>query len=144
MAAQYPGQITTQLVNKIDLTDIVFARDVNDAYDEIKALQTTVGVTPTVPGGWGTGNWATPDSFPNVAARIKNLENLGVALNTTAVRTTGGSTITASTASVVPLVLKGAASQTGNLLELQNSSGTVIGRVTSAGTLVAAIDGGTA
>ena len=144
MAAQYPGQITTQLVNKVDLTDIVYARDVNDAYDEIKAIQSTLGVTPTVPGGWGTGAFATPDSFATVAARIKNLENLGVALNNTAVRNTGGSTITASGATVVPLVLKGAASQTGNLLEVQNSSGTVLGRFTSTGTLVAAIDGGTA
>jgi len=144
MAAQYPGQITTQLVNKVDLTDIVYARDVNDAYDEIKAIQSTIGVTPTVPGGWGTGAFATPESFATVAARIKNLENLGVSLNNTAVLNTGGSTITASGAAVVPLVLKGAASQTGNLLEVQSSSGTILGRFTSAGTLVAAIDGGTA
>lgn len=144
MPAQYPAAITTQLVNKVDLTDIVYARDVNDAYDEIKSIQATVGVTPTAPGGWGTSTFATPDTFPTVAARIKNLENGTFALNATAVRNTGGSTITASGATVVPLVLRGAASQSGNLLEVQNSSGTVLGRVTSAGSFVISIDGGTA
>jgi len=42
-----------------------------------------------------------------------------------AVSTAGGSTITASGAAVKPLVLKGATSQTANLQEWQNSSGTV-------------------
>jgi hypothetical protein len=144
MPAQYPAQITTQLVNKIDLTDIVYARDVNDAYDEIKAIQATVGVTPTATGGWGTGTFSTPDSFPTVAARIKNLENLGVSLNNTAIRNTGGGVITASGATVVPLTVRGAASQTGNLFEVRNSSGTILGRVSSAGSFVINIDGGNA
>lgn len=46
-----------------------------------------------------------------------------------AVRNTGGSTITASTSTTVALSLKGAASQTGNLLQTQNSSGTILSRI---------------
>ena len=46
-----------------------------------------------------------------------------------AVSNAGGSTITASGATVKPLVLKGFASQTANLQEWQNSSGTVLADV---------------
>ncbi len=42
-------------------------------------------------------------------------------------------TVSASGATLVPVVCKGAASQTGNLQEWQNSSGTVLASVTSAG-----------
>jgi len=42
------------------------------------------------------------------------------------------------------LILKGASSQTGNLLELQNSSGTVLGSISASGTVSMIIDGGTA
>lgn len=45
--------------------------------------------------------------------------------------TTGGNTITSSSAASVPLVLKGAASQSGSLLSFQNDSGTVIGNFTA-------------
>jgi len=45
--------------------------------------------------------------------------------------TTGGNTITSSAAASVPLVLKGAASQSGSLLSFQNDSGTVIGNFTA-------------
>ena len=41
----------------------------------------------------------------------------------------GGDTVVASGAAVKPLVLKGASSQTANLLEAQNSSGTVIAQI---------------
>ena len=52
-----------------------------------------------------------------------------------AVSNAGGSTITASGATVKPLVLKGFASQTANLQEWQNSAGTVLSRVQSDGTI---------
>ena len=47
----------------------------------------------------------------------------------------GGSTITSSSASVKGLVVKGASSQTANLQEWQNSSGTVIASIDLAGRL---------
>jgi hypothetical protein len=49
------------------------------------------------------------------------------------VKTVGGSTIISATASTKPLVLKGAASQSANLLEIQNNSGTVFASVNSSG-----------
>ena len=45
------------------------------------------------------------------------------------------SAFSASTASYVPIVVRGAASQTANLQEWQNSSGTVLSRITSSGQL---------
>jgi len=49
----------------------------------------------------------------------------------------GGSTITASGAGVIPVIAKGAASQTANLFETQDSSGTVQTRIAANGTLFA-------
>ena len=49
----------------------------------------------------------------------------------------GATTITAQQATTKTLILKGAASQTANLQEWQNSSGTVLLNITSAGTLTA-------
>lgn len=51
------------------------------------------------------------------------------------VSTSGGSTITASSASVIPLIAKGAASQTANLQEWQNSGGTRLVDISSDGWL---------
>lgn len=144
MAAQYPSAITTQLIKKVDLTDIVFAADVNDAYDEIVAIQTTVGANPGNPGTWGSAEWSEPTSFSTVAARIKNLENGAYFLQRRFVSNLGNSIIQPSSASTKGLVIRAAASQSANLLEIQNSSNTVIGSITSAGVVSMTIDGGTA
>lgn len=45
--------------------------------------------------------------------------------------------ITSQAAATIPLCVKGAASQSGNLTEWQNSSGTILARVTSSGAAVA-------
>jgi hypothetical protein len=144
MAAQYPSQITAQLIKKVDLTDVVFAADVNDAYDEIVAIQTTVGANPGNPGTWGSAEWTEPVSFATVAARIKNLENGAYFLQRRFVSNLGGSSIQPSSASTKGLVIRAAASQTAALLEVQNSSGTSLGTITAAGVVAMTIDGGTA
>jgi hypothetical protein len=48
----------------------------------------------------------------------------------------GGDTVVASGAAVKPLILKGASSQTANLQEWQNSSGTVVASVSPTGNIV--------
>jgi hypothetical protein len=59
-----------------------------------------------------------------------------VTTDTTAyVSTAGGSTVTASGATVIPVVLKGATSQTADLLSFQNSSGTVLSEFDASGNL---------
>ena len=144
MAAQYPSQVTSQLIKNVDLQDTVFAADVNDAYDEIVAIQTTVGANPGNPGTWGSAEWSEPVSFSTVAARIKNLENGVYTLQRRFVSNLGNSVIQPSSASTKGLIIRGAASQSANLFEIQNSSSTVIGSITSAGVVSMTIDGGTA
>jgi len=51
------------------------------------------------------------------------------------VSTAGGSTVTASATSIIPLILKGASGQTSDLLQIQNSSDTVLFEVDSGGNL---------
>lgn len=144
MPAQYPSQITSQLIKKVDLTDVVFAADVNDAYDEIVAIQTTVGANPGNPGTWGSAEWSEPVSFATVASRIKNLENGTYFLQRRFVSNLGNSTIQPSSASIKGLVIRAASGQTAALFEIQNSAGSSLGTITSAGVVAMTIDGGTA
>jgi hypothetical protein len=57
----------------------------------------------------------------------------GAEADATYVNVTGGSTITAGGAGVIPLVVRGAASQTANLLEARDNAGTVLARIDAAG-----------
>lgn len=45
MAASYPGAIKS-FTQQVDLVDTIDAADVNEAYDEIEAIQTELGVNP--------------------------------------------------------------------------------------------------
>ena len=55
---------------------------------------------------------------------------------TNVVLTDAANTITAASASTKPLILKGAASQSANYLEIQNSSGTAIAYINSVGSFI--------
>jgi hypothetical protein len=57
------------------------------------------------------------------------------------VNVTGGDTITASAATVIPLVVRGAASQSANLLEARDGAGTVLARITPGGNVRLAENG---
>jgi hypothetical protein len=71
------GGGSTTLPQNTDGTDIVLAADVNDAYNEIVAIETELGVLPkSRNGAWSTSfSSAYPTSFATVDARIKNVEN---------------------------------------------------------------------
>ena len=87
----------------------------------------------------GTYTKVTTDTFGRVttgATLILSDLPAGVALTASAnAFTVGGHTITAEAVGVKPLILKGATSQSANLQEWQNSAGTVLATVTSAGTI---------
>lgn len=142
--AQYPVRIA-EFDTKVDLQSIVYAADVNTAYEEIVATQAAIGTDPTNSGTWGSGSFTTPSvPWSSVAQRIKNLENGVFALNSDTVRTIGGSVIVPSASSIVGLTVRAASGQSANLLEFRNSSNTVVSSITSSGSIVATIDGGTA
>ncbi len=144
MPALYPSQVTS-FIKKVDLQSIVYAADVNDAYDEIVATQSVLGADPANGGVWGSASFnSTTTQWGTVASRIKNIENGVFYLNTNAVLKVGGSTITPSSSSTVGLNIRAASSQTANLFEVRNSSNSVIANITATGAYIGVIDGGTA
>jgi hypothetical protein len=115
-------------------------------------------LAPTANAGTNTTQIATTafvtTAVNNVVAAapgaLDTLDELALALNDDAnfattvtnslagkVSTSGGSTITASGPAVKPLVLKAAASQTANIQDWQNSSGTVLASISSTGIIKA-------
>jgi hypothetical protein len=144
MAAQFPNSVKT-FVNKADLQDYVIANDVNQVYDEVTSIQSTLGTLPQVSGVWGSGSFTSgTTNWSSTKARIQNIENGVYSLVQTSVSNTGGSTITPSSSSTVGLTIKAASGQTANLVEFKNAAGTVVAYVTAAGAFVGLVDGGTA
>ena len=134
MAAQYPASVKT-FTNKVDNTDTVIASDVNLAYDEITALENTLGTTPATSSTWsGTFNTTSATDWTTVGARLSNIEYGLKTAYTNRVNTAGGSTI-ASASTTVGLTIS--TSGTGDLLSAGNTV------INSSGNIVA-IDGGTA
>ena len=82
----------------------------------------------------------TLDTLNELATALGNDANFATTTATSIgnkVSKAGGDTITSSTASTVPLVLKGAASQTANLQQWQNSAGAVQASIASNGAIQA-------
>lgn len=86
----------------------------------------------------GDGTWATAGGNPGGSSgqlQFNNASAFGGAAALTYTASGDLLTITALAASDKPLIVKGAASQSGNLLELRNSSGTALTTISSAGAL---------
>lgn len=131
----YPTAITT-LTAKVDLTDTINATDVNSAYTEIGAIETTLGTGILFQDLTTTPYSNSSSAFVSVHARLSNIERglrLGVG-NTPYVRTDLASTITALTGTVT-LSLKNVSGNTANLFETYVTGTSTLGfRVSSAGT----------
>jgi len=83
---------------------------------------------------------STLDTLNELATALGNDANFSTTITNSIggkVSKSGGDTITAATASTKPLIIKAAASQSANLLELQNSSGTAITYWNSSGGMTA-------
>jgi hypothetical protein len=119
MAASYPGN-SIGFSYKQDINDTVIAQDVNAAYDEIKAIGTTLDVNPMIRGTAISTTWSSStSSWDTVRARLDYAENGINKANTFLVSNAGGSTITSSAVGVTNLVVKAISSQTANLFEAQ-------------------------
>src|SRR5579872_3496870 len=92
----------------------------------------------TISGGNSATNGGTyfgvdePGSGAGTAADFLDFQNNGTKELTVA--STGATTITAGSATAVPLTLQGASSQTGDLLDVKNNGGTVLSKILSNGT----------
>jgi hypothetical protein len=103
VAATYPGSVRS-FTTKVDVTGIVYAAHPNDLQEEVVAIESILGITPslsTTPNAGGTFT-ATTTSFATVSARLANIETGIVAdVHTQYVNKTNGTVTTASTASAV-------------------------------------------
>lgn len=122
MAAVYPGAVHNAFIPVQDNVSTVVAGDVNPIYEEVVAIESTLGAVPytstNTSGGPGTF-YQDGRTFSTVSARLGNVEQ-GAAIGVMRrVATTGGSTI-ASTGSTVGLTLSTAG--TGDLLVAGNTT----------------------
>ena len=135
MPASYPSAIKT-FTRRRDLLDVILAADVNQVYDEVTEMQTVMGTFITArASGWSSGTFSEATSWSTLKARIENIETgLYTAFNNR-IQSSGGSTITPGSTSTVGLVLQAISSQTSDLLQAKNTSGTNVTRIDSSGVL---------
>lgn len=148
MAASYPSATVSTFKTHVNITELVDASHPNSIQDEVIAIENTLGTNPhisTSPSPTGTF-YNTTRTFTDVNARLANLETMAVAdAHNQYIRKTSDSsnTIVAGSASTQGLIIKGAASQTANLLEFQNSSGAVIAAVAANGSIAGTVSSST-
>jgi hypothetical protein len=137
MAASYPTSIAGFL-DKVNVVDIIDASHPNSIQSEVIAIETTLGTEPnrsTTPSPTGTFNGSS-NLFSTVGLRLNNIE-VGVVsdAHTQYLRKAGDTTnvITVGASTTKGLVIKGASSQSANLQEWQNTGGTVLSSIDSAG-----------
>jgi hypothetical protein len=141
--ASYPSSIitTSTFTAKVNTVDIIDASHPNLIQDEIIAIETALGTSPALSTNGSSSHTAAATNFVTVGARLNNIEN-GVLgdVHTQYVRKSadGANTITASTSSTKPLIVKGAASQSVALQEWQNTGGTALANIDQSGNATAA------
>jgi hypothetical protein len=153
MSAQFPASV--KVWSSTDATypknqETVLATHVTEAYNEITSIQRELG-SGELPNALRTsvaevqGSFVTSTSiWTSLRSRLNNMEQgIFVGVNRR-VSIGGGSTITPSGASVVGLNIRAASGQTANVLEIRNSSNTVVNSFNSSGQFVGVINGGTA
>lgn len=151
MPASFPSSVKTPPATIADGLTIL-ASHVNEAWDEIVSMQEellgqgsglTVDVRQASSGNTTFSTRTTTDAaqrFGITAAGAHTWGSGAAATDVTLARSdartltlTGRLVATAPLASDVPLVSRGAAGQTGDLVQVQDSTGTVLARVTSLG-----------
>ena len=146
--ANFPS-FPVSFTQKVDLTDLVAAKDVNDLYDEVTAIAGTLGLDPNKrAAAWNTSNTfiTNTTNFSTVNSRIANVENGTFIVYQDYVSKSGGTTIYPGTATTtVNLTLRAAASQSVPTLEVKDSLNNTVASISAAGLLKAVlIDGGSA
>jgi len=135
MAASYPNATAT-FTTKVNSTDTVDASHPNSLQEEVVAIESIIGNNPQN-GTISTSFTSVSTAYATLNARLSNIEAgvIGDA-HTQYMKRAGGETITSATSSTKGLIVKGASSQSANLQEWQNSSGTVLASVNAAGEIV--------
>lgn len=146
--ASYPSQIAS-FPTHVNITEIIDASHPNNIQSEVVAIESTIGVDPTIsttPSSSGTFN-GTSTTFASIVARLANIETGIVSdAHTQYIRKSGdtGNIIIPSASTTKGLVIQAAASQSANLQEWKNSSGTVVTSINSSGNLIGTASGNVA
>ena len=133
MAASYPNNVKA-FTPKVNVVDLIQAADPNSLFDEVTAIESVIGTTPSIATAATASGWAnTATDYTTINGRLANIEKGIVAdTHTQYVKNTGGSVIDLAT-DIKGLVVKGSSGQTANLQEWQDSTGTVVAYVDAAG-----------
>lgn len=136
MAASYPNSVKA-FTTHVNVTEVIDAGHPNSIQDEVVAIESTLGTTPSVATAATASGWSNISTdYTTVTARLANIEKGVVAdAHTQYIRKAGDSAnvITASTSSTKGLIIKAAASQSVNIQEWQDSTGTVLSYIDSNG-----------
>ena len=132
MTASYPASVKS-FTTKVDFTDTVLAEHVNSLQEEVNSLQANLGTFIKTGSGWVGGFDVVTTAWNTLKDRLANMEYGIKDVYDDYVSRSGGSSIIASGAAIKGLIVKGASSQTANLVEFQTSAGTVKSRVDAAG-----------
>jgi hypothetical protein len=141
----YPDAIK-YWVRRQNRQDLVVAEDVNTIYDEVENIEKHLGQGGvTTSDAWNGANALVKSTtWTSLKTRLQNIENGLFFAHDQRVKTTGGSTVTPSSAAVTGVVVAGASGQTADLLRVESSSGTSFLKVSGSGAVTITIDGGTA
>lgn len=135
MTASYPGAVRP-FVSKTNVVDIIDASHPNSLQEEVVAIESTIGLNPalsTAPLSTNTFS-STATQYATLVQRLANIETGIVSdAHTQYVRKTGNETVVNGVSSNVALTIKGAASQSANLMEWRNSSNTLLASVSATG-----------
>jgi hypothetical protein len=139
MAASYPTSVRS-FTTKVNVVDIIQAAHPNSLQEEVVAIESVLGTAPSVATAAVATGWAnTATDYLTIKARLANIEKGIVAdTHTHYVKKVGGSDITISSAEVIGLAITAATSQSADLMQWKDSSGTVVTRVGPDGILYAA------
>jgi len=139
MPASYPNNVKS-FTPKVNVVDLIQAADPNSLFDEVTAIESVIGTTPSVATAATSSGWAnTATDYTTLNGRLANIEKGIVAdTHTQYVKKVGGSEIIINSAAVVGLAITAATSQSADLMQWKNSSGTVVTRVGPDGILYAA------
>jgi hypothetical protein len=151
MSASFPTNVKTW--SSLDATypknlEVVLANHVTETYFEITAIEQELGSGGLRTSVTDNATAFNPSTSTNIwgslRLRLNNMEQGVLDGVNRRVRTSGGSTITPGAIGTVGLAVTATSGQTANLLEIRNSSNTIVNRFNASGQFVGTINGGTA
>jgi beta-mannanase len=139
MTASYPNNVKA-FTPKVNVVDLIQAADPNSLFEEVTAIESVIGTTPSVATAATASGWAnTATDYTTINGRLANIEKGIVAdTHTQYVKNAGGSSIVIGSASTVGLAITAASSQSADLMQWKDADGNIVTRVGPDGILYAA------